>query len=176
MRTGFILSALAAVCTQVSAHLVFTYPGWRGDNLHSSGLTPEGTIPQDGLGANVDSNGTLVYPYGMQWIYPCKLLQFSEFTRTDYLTGYYRWWHGNVKQQNKMGNKWWCSCISTRLVFGSSNGFYLYQPWSRHIPVKYVLPNGTSLPNYWPFKQRVPGNLLLTASSSTTEFKFQHWR
>ncbi|KZF23086.1 hypothetical protein L228DRAFT_268441 [Xylona heveae TC161] len=35
--------------TAVSAHNIITYPGWRGDNLHT--------------------NET--FPYGMQWMYPC---------------------------------------------------------------------------------------------------------
>jgi hypothetical protein len=35
----------------VIAHTVITYPGWRGDNL----VTNE------------------TWPYGMQWVYPCKL-------------------------------------------------------------------------------------------------------
>ncbi|KAL4896084.1 hypothetical protein BDV59DRAFT_171987 [Aspergillus ambiguus] len=51
----------------VHAHTVIVYPGYRGNNLHTNG-TVEGA---DGLGAAVDSNGSYVYPYGMQWIYPC---------------------------------------------------------------------------------------------------------
>lgn len=34
----------------VSSHTVISYPGWRGDNL----------ITND------------TFPYGMQWMYPCK--------------------------------------------------------------------------------------------------------
>ena len=43
----FFLLAFVALA---SAHSVITYPGWRGNNLIS--------------------NET--FPYGMQWIYPCK--------------------------------------------------------------------------------------------------------
>ena len=40
-----------ATATMASAHTVMVYPGWRGDNL----VTNE------------------TFPYGMQWMYPCKL-------------------------------------------------------------------------------------------------------
>ncbi|CEL02983.1 hypothetical protein ASPCAL04144 [Aspergillus calidoustus] len=52
----------------VSAHTVIVYPGYRGNNLHTTGEVGE----VGGLGVAYDSdNETLVYPYGMQWIYPC---------------------------------------------------------------------------------------------------------
>ena len=46
---SFLLVTLALVAV-ASAHSVITYPGWRGNNLIQ--------------------NET--FPYGMQWIYPCK--------------------------------------------------------------------------------------------------------
>jgi len=77
MKTILLISALVALCTQISAHLVVTYPGWRGDNLHDSGKNDDGSIPDNGLG--VFYNGSdLVYPYGMQWIYPCGGMPRSE--------------------------------------------------------------------------------------------------
>jgi hypothetical protein len=36
--------------TLATAHTIITYPGWRGNNLHQNES----------------------WPYGMQWIYPCK--------------------------------------------------------------------------------------------------------
>lgn len=42
--------ALLSAATLASAHTVITYPGWRGDNL----------VTND------------TFPYGMQWMYPCK--------------------------------------------------------------------------------------------------------
>jgi len=72
MRTAFVLSALAALCTQLTAHLIITYPGWRGNNLHTTGLLSNGAVPPDGLGASYDNTTQeLIYPYGMQWMYPC---------------------------------------------------------------------------------------------------------
>lgn len=44
------LLALLSAATLSAAHSIITYPGWRGDNL----------ITND------------TYPYGMQWMYPCK--------------------------------------------------------------------------------------------------------
>lgn len=47
-----LFSSLLAVtmATVTSAHIVISYPGWRGNNL----------ITND------------TYPYGMQWEYPCE--------------------------------------------------------------------------------------------------------
>lgn len=42
--------ALLSAATLASAHTIITYPGWRGDNL----------VTND------------TFPYGMQWMYPCK--------------------------------------------------------------------------------------------------------
>lgn len=68
-----LLIALAAWWSQVAAHLVITYPGWRGNNLISSGMTADGYPQKDGLGVFYNSTAKeLEYPYGMQWTYPCK--------------------------------------------------------------------------------------------------------
>lgn len=48
----FVLAAVA------SAHIVITYPGWRGNTLIT--------------------NAT--FPYGMQWMYPCKCSCSSPFS------------------------------------------------------------------------------------------------
>jgi hypothetical protein len=50
MFSRSILCVVLAVMGAVDAHIVMTYPGWRGDNLIT--------------------NAT--FPYGMQWIYPCE--------------------------------------------------------------------------------------------------------
>lgn len=58
-----VAACLSSLFLFVSSHTVITYPGWRGNNLHS----PGDIVEENGLGAG--NNGT--YPYGMQWIYPC---------------------------------------------------------------------------------------------------------
>jgi hypothetical protein len=46
-------------------HTVIVYPGWRGDNLHANGTVDQtqGLMP-----GGPDNN---LWPYGMQWNYPC---------------------------------------------------------------------------------------------------------
>ncbi|KAF2151281.1 hypothetical protein K461DRAFT_258367 [Myriangium duriaei CBS 260.36] len=69
------LSVVTALTSLVSAHTAITYPGWRGDNLHTSGLDPA----QDPSTIGVDYvNGTYQFPYGMQWIYPCGGMPLSQ--------------------------------------------------------------------------------------------------
>jgi hypothetical protein len=95
-----VLSALAAICSQVSGHLVMVYPGWRGDNLKDSGKLPDGSIPQDGLGVGL-SNDSLTYPYGMQWIYPCTYTSHQYFGTSLLIRT--RWWNAYKPEQNEMG-------------------------------------------------------------------------
>ena len=70
-----LLTAVTCLCflsAIVSSHTVITYPGWRGDNLHTNGSISgdNGTMVVDGsYGLGTGANNT--YPYGMQWMYPC---------------------------------------------------------------------------------------------------------
>ncbi|RAL13213.1 copper acquisition factor BIM1-like domain-containing protein [Aspergillus homomorphus CBS 101889] len=50
----------------VNAHSIITYPGYRGNNLHTNGTVQQ----SNGLGVAWE-NGSYIYPYGMQWLYPC---------------------------------------------------------------------------------------------------------
>lgn len=61
--------AVLSLFSLAHAHTVITYPGWRGDNLHSTGTV----LDTNGLGTFEEGNETL-YPYGMQWMYPCESL------------------------------------------------------------------------------------------------------
>lgn len=58
-----------ALALQVMGHTIITYPGYRGNNLYTNGTVEEG----DGLGTYY-KDGSYLYPYGMQWMYPCKHL------------------------------------------------------------------------------------------------------
>jgi hypothetical protein len=62
--------ALLATASIARAHTVITYPGWRGNNLHTNGTLPEDN--PDALGITYSENGTTSFPWGQQWIYPCK--------------------------------------------------------------------------------------------------------
>ena len=65
LRAVAILSFLTSL---VSSHTVITYPGWRGDNLHTNGTV----VDTNGLVVAEAKNGSgLLHPYGMQWEYPC---------------------------------------------------------------------------------------------------------
>lgn len=63
-------SILLLLCIGLAhAHTVITYPGYRGNNLHTNGTIAEA----NGLGVAWDEkNGSYIYPYGMMWMYPCK--------------------------------------------------------------------------------------------------------
>lgn len=56
-----VVAALLDLLCLVHAHTVIVYPGWRGDNLMPSNCT-----------IGVDDYKTGCFPYGMQWMYPCK--------------------------------------------------------------------------------------------------------
>lgn len=53
----------------VHGHTVIVYPGYRGNNLQTNGTVEEA----NGLGA-AWQNGSMIYPYGMEWVYPCTPL------------------------------------------------------------------------------------------------------
>ncbi|KAK6440110.1 hypothetical protein LTR95_003674 [Oleoguttula sp. CCFEE 5521] len=61
--------AAATLWSLASAHTVITYPGWRGNNLHANG-TPADQNPNS-IGIDHYENGTVGFPFGMQWMYPC---------------------------------------------------------------------------------------------------------
>jgi len=67
--------ALAALTlsANVAAHTVITYPGWRGNNLQTTGLEADGSVPAGSLGQNWNNEtNSYEFPYGMQWMYPCE--------------------------------------------------------------------------------------------------------
>lgn len=67
-----LLSLLAVVgwVALARAHTVITYPGWRGNNLHTNGTLPE--LNPDSVGIDHYENGSTGFPFGMQWMYPCE--------------------------------------------------------------------------------------------------------
>jgi len=64
LRWGVVLAVLCAGL--VDAHSILVYPGYRGNNLISNGTVEEA----DGLG-QAWINDSYIWPYGMQWMYPC---------------------------------------------------------------------------------------------------------
>lgn len=64
------LVAIVAWLAIARAHTVITYPGWRGNSLHTNGTLPE--LNPDTVGIDHYENGSLGFPFGMQWMYPCE--------------------------------------------------------------------------------------------------------
>ena len=67
-----LVTALLICANLATSHTVITYPGDRGDNLNTNGTVEE----TNGLGRGRPSgeNGTdqqPLFPYGMQWMFPC---------------------------------------------------------------------------------------------------------
>jgi hypothetical protein len=77
------LIQVLALAVSVQSHLHINYPGWRGNNLVTNGTVTE----TDGLSIGL-ANGTenAVYPYGMQWQYPCGGLPVGQ-NRTSWPVG-----------------------------------------------------------------------------------------
>ena len=69
MRSLLAALVWSAIAT---AHTVITYPGWRGNNLHTNGTLPENN--PDTIGIDHFQNGSVAFPYGQQWMYPCEYL------------------------------------------------------------------------------------------------------
>lgn len=75
MFTAHALLAALSWCAIASAHTIITYPGWRGNNLHTNGTLPE--LNPDTISIDTFENGSHAFPFGMQWMYPCKREQWS---------------------------------------------------------------------------------------------------
>jgi hypothetical protein len=62
--------------------MVITYPGWRGNSLHTNGTAPNDNPGSRGMDYNAN-NDTWSFPWGMQWMYPCKSLPKSPWLAPD---------------------------------------------------------------------------------------------
>lgn len=65
-RWMFLAAAVLSWVGVVNAHIVIVYPGYRGNNLNTNGTIQD----TNGLG-QAYVNGSEVFPYGMEWMYPC---------------------------------------------------------------------------------------------------------
>ncbi|KAI1324841.1 hypothetical protein F5Y16DRAFT_401967 [Xylariaceae sp. FL0255] len=141
--------ALAVVISVIRAHVVVTYPGWRGDNLQLSG-TVEGT---NGAGVGI-SSGELVYPYGMQFIYPCGGLPQAD-NRTNWPVGggavaFQPGWYTNHKTAQ----------IYVNIGLGS-------------LPANYTIPLTTPFEVVGPSDNPYPGTLCLPLLSLPAGYAVQ---
>ncbi|OJD26604.1 hypothetical protein ACJ73_02013 [Blastomyces percursus] len=75
LKAWWTILLVALFASSVTAHTVIVYPGWRGNNLHSTGNFTE----TNGLGIARGANDSeLLYPAGMQWAYPCGGMPTSQ--------------------------------------------------------------------------------------------------
>jgi len=65
--TSRLIVASLSLFQLISAHTVITYPGWRGNNLHTNGTV----FDTNGLISGGNNASGEYWPYGMQWDYPC---------------------------------------------------------------------------------------------------------
>lgn len=85
-------SVLLTLCLGLAqAHTVITYPGYRGNNLHTNGTVTQ----SNGLGVAYDpKNGSYIFPYGMEWIYPCEQATFHRAQIRKLTVS--RWWNAQI--------------------------------------------------------------------------------
>lgn len=73
-----LLAVATCLFAFVSSHTVITYPGQRGNNLHTFGnVSDTNGLGETTLGKN-KTNPYGQYPYGMQWMYPCMKSTFVQ--------------------------------------------------------------------------------------------------
>lgn len=123
------LITLVAAASIAQAHTVITYPGWRGNNLHTNGSFPGDT---GSIGMDFNDNGTIGFPYGMQWMYPCKCLCYV-FVLNSMLTDIRRR-HALINEPNKVASEWRRRLNPAGLVPRAQSGTLLHQhryqqPW-----------------------------------------------
>ncbi|PGH16279.1 hypothetical protein AJ79_01818 [Helicocarpus griseus UAMH5409] len=71
IKPWWAILLISLFASSVTAHTVFVYPGWRGNNLHTTG----NMSATNGLAIAPNKSGNneseLLYTLGMQWAYPC---------------------------------------------------------------------------------------------------------
>ena len=154
-------TCLFSLLSLVSAHTVITYPGWRGNNLHTYGNVTDPGV--DGLGAG--PNGT--YPYGMQWIYPC--MTGSQFLRKSMILTTSRRRYASLEQSHPLACDRRRRRLPTRLVPRSLLRSHLHQPRRRHDTSKHVDAYAIRICNHWTHQCGIPRQRLHASSSTTRQ-------
>lgn len=108
LRLSIALCAFGAVAR---GHVVLSYPGWRGNNLITNGTFEE----TNGVGMGF-SDDAVLFPYGMQWIYPCKLSPGVHSLQSQSLTRWNRRWSTYRGESHKLASNWRCCRFPTRVV------------------------------------------------------------
>ncbi|EEH33032.1 hypothetical protein PAAG_04085 [Paracoccidioides lutzii Pb01] len=69
LKPWWAILLITFFASSVTAHTVITYPGWRGNNLHSTGNMS--SLQGMAIARSPNNESELLYPLGMQWAYPC---------------------------------------------------------------------------------------------------------
>lgn len=161
---NFIHSTLLSLLLRLAhCHTVITYPGWRGDNLAANGSIDD----TNGLGTG-RSGAQDIYPYGMQWIYPCKCLpaihSVSNALRT--LTMDRRRRYAHHFQPYPMACSRRGDSFPTWLVYGTRTCLDLCQYRLWQCPDQLLDPTAVTLCDHWALEQSVSRHGVSTASSN----------
>lgn len=152
-----------------AAHTVIVYPGWRGNNIHTNGTaspTDPSIIPGS-LGINYD-NGTLGFPYGMQWMYPCEYHLYCALRLEKVLTCLRRW-YANIAEPYQMAFEGRRCIDSTRMVPRPLKRTILYQHGIRKRTTQLLAQRGRRLSDHWSFESAIRRHLLSATSSASSE-------
>lgn len=161
----------------VSSHTVITYPGWRGDNLHTNGSISgdNGTYVPDGThGLGVGDNNT--YPYGMQWMYPCTLSPPPLPSKSPLTSMSIRRRHAHVKQPHQMACRRRRRRSTTRLVPRPLIGAHVHQPRRRNSTPELLAANADGLWHHGPEQHRIHWQHLHAAGAATGQLHGGGWK
>ena len=89
--------SFATLLSIARAHTVIVYPGMRGNSLHTNGTV----VQSQGLGSYTTDNGT-IWPYGMQWDFPCKPASPEDLAIRIYIDFLFRWRHAHLTKPNEV--------------------------------------------------------------------------
>ncbi|EMF13476.1 uncharacterized protein SEPMUDRAFT_148754 [Sphaerulina musiva SO2202] len=153
----------AATWNLATAHTVITYPGWRGNNLHTTGALPETNPDSIGIDYN-NSTGEVEFPYGMQWMYPCGGLPQAE-NRTKWPVG-----GGALSVQPGWfpGHKKALFYVNIGII---ESGMQAPPNYSHPVvgPLEVTGPNNTQYPGQFCYPQvRMPANVTLAVGQNIT--------
>lgn len=159
-------SVLLMLLGLAQAHTVITYPGYRGNNLHTNGTVTE----SNGLGVAYDTkNGSYIFPYGMEWIYPCEQDTFHG-AQTRKLTGSRRW-NAQIDQPNQMACQRWCSGLPAGLVSGPCDCLDLCQHGIRRDPTEHEPSGRFTIPDQRPVQRPLPGYCVFAPGASAGQYQ-----
>lgn len=128
MEFRLVLTLALLLLGLVDAHTVIVYPGYRGNNLITNGTIEEA----NGLGA-ASQNGSMIYPYGMEWIYPCTSYT-NDISTCMLLLTLDRRRNAHLYQPHKMAHPRRCYLPPTGLVPRPLLGLYVHEHGLRYCP------------------------------------------